>query len=220
VLYATFFGGRLLVEPWDYALVVIDTQAVRPSRRPGRRCLGSPVYSTATTALPIDEIERIQIRVVETGRVLLEVRQGHEARRGSMIKYRDIVQRVVDFPGPQNPSPGTPVIKALPASAFAGSTAAVRVDTNWSSFVRTQVKDSTGTVIALWNPVWLLREYPPGEEPFPPLAPAETVIGPRGNMGPRRQHVTGDRDGRVGLYAGFCPRVPCGDPVGRSSILA
>jgi hypothetical protein len=79
----------------------------------------------------------------------------------------DIVQRPVDYAGPGNPSPGTPVIQTLPASAFATGTAAVRVDTNQPSFVRTQVKDSTGTVIALSNPVWLLRENPPGGRTIP-----------------------------------------------------
>ena len=79
----------------------------------------------------------------------------------------DIVQRVVDYAGPQNPDPGTPVIQTLPASAFSTGTAAVRVDTNQSSFVRTQVRDSTGTVIALSNPVWLLRENPPEGRAIP-----------------------------------------------------
>ena len=80
----------------------------------------------------------------------------------------DIVQRPVDYAGSGNPSPGTPVIQTLPASAFSTGPAAVRVDTSQSSsFVRTQVRDSTGTVIALSNPVWLLRENPPAGRTIP-----------------------------------------------------
>ena len=42
-----------------------------------------------------------------------------------------------------------------------------RVDTRKDSFVRTQVLDSTGTLVGLSNPVWLLRAVPPGGIPAP-----------------------------------------------------
>ncbi|MDQ4037966.1 MAG: hypothetical protein M3313_06380, partial [Actinomycetota bacterium] len=79
----------------------------------------------------------------------------------------DVVQRPVDYAGAGNPSPGTPVIKTLPATALSTGTTEVRMTTDQSSFVRTQVRDSTGTVIALSNPVWLLRENPPGGRAIP-----------------------------------------------------
>ena len=42
-----------------------------------------------------------------------------------------------------------------------------RVNTRKDSFVRTQVLDSTGTLVGLSNPVWLLRAAPPGGIPAP-----------------------------------------------------
>jgi hypothetical protein len=41
------------------------------------------------------------------------------------------------------------------------------IDTTKSRFVRTQVLDSSGAVIGLSNPVWLLRSTPPGGIPAP-----------------------------------------------------
>ncbi|MDQ3055139.1 MAG: hypothetical protein M3R66_15400, partial [Actinomycetota bacterium] len=79
----------------------------------------------------------------------------------------EIVRGVVDYAGPGTPAPGTQVIKTFPATAFGTGNATVRVDTNQSSFVRSQVRDSTGTVIALSNPVWLLRENPPAGRTIP-----------------------------------------------------
>ena len=42
-----------------------------------------------------------------------------------------------------------------------------QIDTSKDSFVRTQVFDSSGTLIGLSNPVWLLRKAPPGGIPAP-----------------------------------------------------
>jgi hypothetical protein len=41
----------------------------------------------------------------------------------------------------------------------------IAVETDQSSYVRTEVLDAEGTVVALSNPVWLLRERPPGGIP-------------------------------------------------------
>jgi len=45
-----------------------------------------------------------------------------------------------------------------------------RIDTSKSRFVRAQVLSSSGTVIGLSNPVWLLRSTPPGGIPAPRAA--------------------------------------------------
>jgi len=65
----------------------------------------------------------------------------------------EVVQGVCDYMG-------TVASSSVMATVPAGS-GSVAVDNGVSSFVRSQVKDSTGAVVALSNPVWLLREQPP-----------------------------------------------------------
>lgn len=79
----------------------------------------------------------------------------------------DLVQGVVDYAGPERPAPATEVVGNLSAAALSRGTVDVAVDTSEPSFVRTQVRDSRGTVIALSNPVWLLRAAPPGGRAIP-----------------------------------------------------
>jgi len=69
-----------------------------------------------------------------------------------------VVRGVCDFTGT---TPNTATIASYSATALAGGTIALAVDTSSSCFVRTQVLDSSGMVVALSNPVWLLRERPP-----------------------------------------------------------
>ncbi|WP_426566864.1 CehA/McbA family metallohydrolase [Angustibacter sp. McL0619] len=69
----------------------------------------------------------------------------------------------VDYAGAQDP--GTVVTRTLAASAFSGGTTSVSVSTTASTFVRTQVLAADGTIIGASNPVWLLREQPPGGIP-------------------------------------------------------
>jgi len=71
-----------------------------------------------------------------------------------------IIQGGVDYAGPSQPTALSSVVSAYEASELTTGSVAVSVDTSNSSFVRTQVLDSTGNVVALSNPVWLLREMP------------------------------------------------------------
>ena len=79
----------------------------------------------------------------------------------------EIVQGAVDFAGTPDPVPSARVVQTLPATAFADGALDIRVDTGESCFVRSQVRDSSGAVIALSNPVWLLREGLPGGREIP-----------------------------------------------------
>jgi len=63
--------------------------------------------------------------------------------------------------------PDTLVIATYSTVDLAGGSVSMAVDNSVSSFVRTQVVDSTGVVIALSNPAWLLRVAPPGGIPIP-----------------------------------------------------
>ena len=78
-----------------------------------------------------------------------------------------VVQGVVDYAGTAAPTPNAVVIASYTAADLAGGSVTLPVDCTVSSFVRTQVVGSTGTVVALSNPAWLLREIPPKGIPSP-----------------------------------------------------
>jgi hypothetical protein len=83
-----------------------------------------------------------------------------------------VVQGTVDYAGTGNPQPDTTVIASYPAAELelTSGKATLNVDTNAESFVRTQVLDARGNVIALSNPAWLLRNTPPHGIPKPRAA--------------------------------------------------
>ena len=77
----------------------------------------------------------------------------------------EIIRGPVDATGTE---PGTTRLATISAAEFGTSALASRtVDTSASSFVRAQVRSSTGTVIGISNPVWLLRQVPPSGIPVP-----------------------------------------------------
>jgi len=78
-----------------------------------------------------------------------------------------ILQGTVDYAGAAGLSANTKVIGSYPATQLTGGPVTQRIDAGKDSFVRTQVLDSTGTVVGLSNPVWLLRAVPPGGIPAP-----------------------------------------------------
>jgi hypothetical protein len=65
------------------------------------------------------------------------------------------------------PDPGSTVLASLDPAAFAGGTATLTVDTSTPRFYRAQVIAADGSVIGSSNPVWLLRQVPPGGIPAP-----------------------------------------------------
>ncbi len=74
-----------------------------------------------------------------------------------------VVQGVVDYAGSSVPAPScTAVVATLTPSDLTAGSVTLAVDCSSSSFVRTQVLDSSGAVVAVSNPFsWLLREMPP-----------------------------------------------------------
>jgi hypothetical protein len=71
-----------------------------------------------------------------------------------------VLQGVVDHAGTAELAANTRVIASHGAGDVGGGSMASSIDTSQESFVRTQVLDARGKVIALSNPVWLLREKP------------------------------------------------------------
>ena len=91
------------------------------------------------------------------------------APEGGTVK---LVRGPVDYAGATLPDPNT-VSQSYAASDFATGSVAVSVDTTASTFARIEVLDSTGRVVAVSNPVWLLRADPPGGIPA-----ARTIVAP------------------------------------------
>lgn len=76
-----------------------------------------------------------------------------------------VVQGVVDYAGTATPRPSNRQIGSYPAAALATGSVELSVDTSTSSYVRTEVLDSTGSVVGLSNPIWLLQNAPPNGIP-------------------------------------------------------
>jgi hypothetical protein len=83
--------------------------------------------------------------------------------RGSL----QILQGTVDHAGAADLSADTKVIGSYSAGQLSGGSVVHQINTRKDRFVRTQVLDSTGTLVGLSNPVWLLRAVPPGGIPAP-----------------------------------------------------
>lgn len=82
----------------------------------------------------------------------------------------EVMQGAVDYAGTSAPTPNTARVASYSTADLASGSVSLQVDNSVSSFVRTQVLDSTGTVVGLSNPAWLLRETPPGGIPAPRVA--------------------------------------------------
>jgi hypothetical protein len=81
-----------------------------------------------------------------------------------------VLQGQADYAGAADPAPNTKVVGVYSAAELARGPVRQPVDNRNGSFLRTQVLDASGTVVALSNPVWLLRDPPPGGIPAPRAA--------------------------------------------------
>jgi hypothetical protein len=81
-----------------------------------------------------------------------------------------VLRGTVDYAGTAGLAANTQAVASYSAKQLAGGKVTLEIDTSKSRFVRTQVRNSSGAVIALSNPVWLLRSAPPGG--IPPLRAA------------------------------------------------
>ncbi len=78
-----------------------------------------------------------------------------------------ILQGTVDYAGTAGLQANTKVIGTYTAAELAGGSVTRWIDTTNGRFVRTRVLNSSGAVVGLSNPVWLLRSAPPGGIPRP-----------------------------------------------------
>jgi hypothetical protein len=80
-----------------------------------------------------------------------------------------VVQGTVDYAGTSAPTPDTSVVAAWTDADLAagGGQVSTAIGTTAESFIRPQVLDAAGNVIAIGNPAWLLHNTPPGGIPAP-----------------------------------------------------
>ncbi len=71
----------------------------------------------------------------------------------------------VDYAGPAVPDSNAVTIAVLPAAAFATGRVEVPIDGSAPCYLRAEVADANGRVVALSNPIWALRSWPPGGIP-------------------------------------------------------
>ena len=76
-----------------------------------------------------------------------------------------VIRGPVDYAGTADPTPSTQVVATYTADQLTGGEVSLNVDTTTSRFVRTEVRNSAGTTVAVSNPVWLLRQQPPNGIP-------------------------------------------------------
>jgi hypothetical protein len=76
-----------------------------------------------------------------------------------------VVQGQVDYAGTADPRAATSVVAEVPGTALLNGQLDLQLDTRRSSYVRTEVRTSSGGIVALSNPVWMMRAAPPGGIP-------------------------------------------------------
>ncbi len=151
-----WLGQRLNFWTWVWATSTA-TGALVDALRAGRAYCGNPKAFRGELDLIVDgtvlmgqadvaDVPTRQLRIAAT-----------DVPAGGRV---DVVRGLVDLAGPTVPDPVV-VRTSLPASAFAAGSADVAIDTTASRFVRVEVRTSTGSIVALSNPVWLLRSAPP-----------------------------------------------------------
>ena len=79
--------------------------------------------------------------------------------------HLEVLQGKVDYAGTDGLTDNAQLVASYPASQIGRNPVRLTVGNQTSSYVRAQVADASGTLIAMSNPVWLLRAAPPGGIP-------------------------------------------------------
>jgi len=155
-----WLGQRLNFWTWVWATSTAR-DVLASALRAGRSYCGNPAVFRGELDLVVDgSVLMGQVAVAAVASRSLRI-AATDVPSGGRV---DLIRGLVDLAGPSAPDP---VVSrtSLAASAFAGGYAEVTVDTSQSRFVRVEVRDAAGTVVAVSNPVWLLRSAPPGGVP-------------------------------------------------------
>ena len=126
-------------------------------------------FTAQLKAYPRAEIDMLVDNTVPMGKVSVSTKTSRQlAIYAANLPAGATVQLIagpVDYAGQTDP--GTTVLQSLAPSAFVNGMATVSVNTSTNRFYRIQVLSSTGEIIGIGNPVWLLRQAPPGGIPGP-----------------------------------------------------
>jgi hypothetical protein len=76
-----------------------------------------------------------------------------------------VLRGKVDYAGTAAPTPAVTQVASFAAGAFSSGSVSLPVDTTTSCFVRVVVRNSTGAMVSVSNPIWLLRTRPPNGIP-------------------------------------------------------
>lgn len=147
--------------------------ASRSNSELGAALRAGRVYTAHLGRYRNGEIDMLVDDSAPMGSVSVSTRNWRELRiyaanmpEGSSLQ---LVRGPVDYAG--NVDPGSGIARRFAASELVDGEITIVVDCRRSRFYRVQVADSTGQVIGVGNPVWLLRSPPPGGIPAPRRSP-------------------------------------------------
>jgi hypothetical protein len=145
---------------WAYA-GSRDMDDLLPALSAGNVFFGNPALFAGTLSLLVDGAAPMG-SVTVSGALTRNIRVLASRLPADSVVW--VVQGTVDGAGPSNPEPGT-TYRQTPSSEFSRGYLDLTIDTSAPRFVRVEVRTPAGEVIALSNPVWLLRDDPAGGIP-------------------------------------------------------
>ncbi|MDQ3430908.1 MAG: hypothetical protein M3467_01555 [Actinomycetota bacterium] len=158
-----WLGQKLNFVTWAWA-ADSSQEALVDALRAGRSYFGDPAKFRGTLDLLVDGVAPMgSVTVSDALQRSLRVIAGGVPEGGSV----DVVTGIADLAGPTVTDPGTATVQTIPAAAFSIGFVEVPVDTSAPAFARVVVRNTAGVVVALSNPVWMLRDLPPDGIPTP-----------------------------------------------------
>jgi len=153
-------GTRWLAQRWNYVTWAWADSTAEPALldalAAGRAWFGDPAQYRGAVDLLVDGYAPMgSVTVVTAGSRAVTV-TATDLPSGGWV---DLMQGVVDYAGTMDPNPLVTRI-TIPRAAVATGSTTMDLSTPSSRFVRAEVFDASGVVVAYSNPVWLLREPP------------------------------------------------------------
>lgn len=140
---------------WAYA-DSRDLEDLLPALSSGNVFFGNPARFCGTLGLVVDGAAPMGSVTVSSART----RDVRILANGLPVDSAVwMVQGTVDGAGPSVPEPGT-TYHPIPAAEFSEGYYDVKINTDAPRFIRVEVRTAAGEIIALSNPVWLLRDDP------------------------------------------------------------
>jgi hypothetical protein len=151
----------------SWAWSTTDSEADLLGAMRSGRMWASSVNTKADLDLLVDGVCPMgSVSVSKVSQRTLRVVASHLPTGGSV----QVLRGEVDRAGQHDPTPNTTTIATIPASDFGTGSVTLPVDTTSPCFTRLSVKNSSGTVVAVSNPVWMLRRTPGSGIPAARLA--------------------------------------------------